>query len=188
MKHGVVDSLCQVSGGVCRELLASGLFARGGVDALVGVRARTESGYVGTVSGAYGKDGQVRVQFPQGARQVLPGSALTLRYKRYVGCAEATLVQGEELDCPVELVAADKEMSGTNLATLEAAHSSNVVRSGRVESVKEVEGGKLQAVVIGMFRMEENVRDFAGRCVLGPGGLLGVRLGLLVVSSPDEHT
>lgn len=110
-KEGLVDQISSVQHGLCFELIASGLFSRGGVQAFLGLKIRTESGYVGTICSAYGNEGSFKVRFENGAKQVRSGSRLTLRYKRYSNDDRKTMHQGEELDEPKDLGIPDECMT-----------------------------------------------------------------------------
>lgn len=131
LKEGTVDRISEVRDGLCLELVGSGLFSGGGIRSFLGLRVRTESGYVGVISGAYGNDGCFKVRFENGARQVRTGSRLTLRLKRYANDDKRTMRQGEERDEPRDLGIPD-ECQTEDVPPVSATHSKKKsMRAGR---------------------------------------------------------
>lgn len=182
-REGVVDRVLASRDGLCTELVARGLQSRD-VGSALGMRVRTESGFVGVVKGEVA--GGARVLLSQGARQVRAGQRLCLRYRRFAGGA---VEQGDEADAPVELdlepepepvedvkkpPKKGKRAVAKGLGPSPGPAAGPVAdpaagRRGLVESVRAD-----VVVVSGLFSAEEDVRPFAGRrlCAAGQTGLL----------------
>ena len=204
LKTGIVERLVDVrDDGLCYELIAGDLFSKGGLASFLKMKVRTESGFVGTIVSAYGSNGQFRVKFENGARDVRARSKVTLRFKRYVDDKTHSMAQGEEVDAPVVIPSppcreSKKEKEGAgqtsdskDIQTIqapqikvtsvhelaaqatEAPAVSSRRRSGVVESVKDAG----LVIVQGLFSMEENIKLYIGRTCEGPDGLTGVIIG-----------
>jgi hypothetical protein len=102
-KFGLVEQIIHVKDGLVFEIIGSGLASHGGISAFIGLKVRTQSGYVGQIFASYGTDGHFKVRFENGARGVSIHTRISLRCKRYLSGNKKILVQGEEYDMPVAL-------------------------------------------------------------------------------------
>lgn len=57
--------------------------------------------------------------------------------------------------------------------TCELSDSTKLVRVGKVESLKVTEDGESIAIVSGLFKMEENIKQFVSHSVFSAGNIIG---------------
>ena len=62
-------------------------------------------------------------------------------------------------------------------ALVNTKSNNDIARIGKIESIKQTPEGEYVAIVVGAFRMEENIRAFSGSSASGEAGQEGVLLG-----------
>ena len=148
------------------EIFGSDLFKKETVlKPFLGMKLVTPQGDIGELKGAFGTAGKFRVYFPAGTT-VREGESLVMPFKRFVHDAEKKMRQ-EDWVLPKARPGTRIEMAPTKKK--KASNKPEAI--GQVEKVKgdPLENGKLpQAIIVGFFQPQDDVRERIGQFVRIP--------------------